>query len=85
VSRHLDAVLDDLRVGLRRRAARRRMRAAATGGATVVLLVAALAGMQLDRGGPVLADAVGGTDAAQLLEGCSDRTQLACFDPLARQ
>ena len=68
---HLEAVWDDLRVGLRTRAARRRRaRIAATGGATVVLLLAAFAGgAGLDQGAPAYAS-VGSSDAALVLAGC---------------
>jgi hypothetical protein len=67
----LDAVLDDLRVGLRNRATRRRRaRAAATGSVTLVLMLAALAGgTGLNTGGPAYAS-VGSGDAALVLAGC---------------
>ena len=68
----LDAVLDDLRAGLRNRAIRkRRARAAATGGATAVLLAAALAGgLGVQSNSSALASASGSNDAALMLRGC---------------
>jgi hypothetical protein len=88
MSAHLEAILDDLRVGLRRRSERRRARAraAAGGSAALVLVLAALAtGTSLDRGGSALASSSAATDAAQLLQGCHGRAQFACDDPLSRQ
>ena len=73
MSAHLEAVLDDLRAGLRNRAVRRRRaRAAATGSATLVLLAAALAGGigGFDRSSSALASASGTNDAALMLRGC---------------
>jgi hypothetical protein len=68
---HLEAVLDDLRHGLRIRAVRRRRaRAAATGSVTLVLMLAALAGgAGLNSGGPAYAS-VGSGNAARVLQGC---------------
>ena len=67
----LDAVWDDLVVGLRRRATRRRrLRAAATGSATLVLMLAGLAGgAGLNRSAPAYAS-IGSGDAARVLTGC---------------
>lgn len=71
MSRHVEAVREDLLVGLRRRAARRRARTAATGSATLVLLAAALAGtITSQQSTPALAYSVGPSDAALVLAGC---------------
>ena len=71
MSRYVEAVREDLLVGLRTRAIRRRRaRAAATGSATLVLMLAALGGAAgLDSGGPAYAS-VGSGDAALVLAGC---------------
>ena len=73
MSAHLEAVLDDLRLGLQRRAlVRRRARTAATGGVTLLLLMATLAGGLggVGRGSSALASASGSNDATLMLRGC---------------
>ena len=79
----LDAILDDLRAGLRRRAARRRARNATACGIAVAAVIAVSVAHVPSPAPTLAAGNVGQTDATiVLLHACPPGGALACKSPL---